>query len=421
MELTEQATMLAERAEVPAGTALDREQIDAMVVEMVQGHAESLLRMARRHSICADDAHDAYQRGFEIFLKHASRLEPERAPAWMRTVVKHEALAIRRIRQRDMGPAEFEADTIEARNAPSPEEQATSSDYVERSAEALQRCKPQEVRALWLSAQGNSYDEIQEITGWTRTKVTRCIYEGRQSFLARYAGIESGAECERWQPLLSSLVDGEASTDELLELRPHLRRCSSCRAVVRELHRAQAPLAVVFPVAGVVLVSDQAEPAGHVFVRVYESVSNWLTERAASSIVRAQMLIDGAAGSAVKATAVAATAATVAGGGAVAIEHSSRNADARQSAVAPAKPARAQAQARERARMEAARLADEIADREAARNAAVAAASPLKPKPSRAGSDKRSKTGSTSAGSSTQTAPANPAPPSAGAGDLGLE
>ncbi len=335
MDVTADGISPAGRADAPAGAELSREQLDAMVVEMVRGHAESLLRLARRHSICADDAHDAYQRGFEIFLRHAPRLEPERAPAWLRTVVKHEAMAVRRTRQRDLGPTELEADAIEARNAPSPEERAVGSDHVERSAEALQRCKPQEVRALWLRAQGNSYDEIQEITGWTRTKVNRCLYEGRQSFLARYAGIESGAECERWKPLLSALVDGEASTDELLELRPHLRRCSSCRATVRELHRAQTPLAVVFPIGGMALVSDHVEPAGHVFVRVYEAVSNWMAERAASSMVRAQMLVEGAAGSAAKATAVAATAATVAGGGAVAMEHASRTADARPSAVAP--------------------------------------------------------------------------------------
>ena len=201
-----------------------------MVVAMVQTHADGLLRLARRHSICADDAHDAYQRGLEIFLRHASRLDPERAPSWLRTVVKHEAMAVRRMRQRDLGPSELVADAIEERNAPSPEERAVGSEHVDRAAEALKRCKPQEVRALWLQAEGNSYDEIQEITGWTRTKVNRCLYEGRRAFLARYAGIEAGDECGRWAPLLSALVDGEATTDELVALRPHLRNCGACRS-----------------------------------------------------------------------------------------------------------------------------------------------------------------------------------------------
>ena len=37
--------------------------------------------------MCADDAHDAYQRGLEILMRHAARLDPERAAGWLHTVV----------------------------------------------------------------------------------------------------------------------------------------------------------------------------------------------------------------------------------------------------------------------------------------------------------------------------------------------
>ncbi len=324
-------------AEPPAGRELTREELETLVVETVRLHADGLLRLARRHSLCADDAQDAYQRGMEIFLRHAGRLDPERAPSWLRTVVKHEAMAVRRSRQREVGPAEVDLDLFEARNAPGPEERVIGFEQVERSAEALQRLKPQEVRALWLRAQGNSYDEIQQQTGWTRTKVNRCLYEGRRSFLERYAGIESGDECRRWEPLLSALVDGEATRDELVELRPHLRRCSPCRAVVRELHRSSTPLSVVFPGVAAAALADHAEPASHLFLRLYEATTTWLNERAASSFVRAQMLVDGAGASATKMTAVAASAAAVAGGGAVAMEQVSRPAadSVHAAAIAP--------------------------------------------------------------------------------------
>ena len=229
-------------------------------------------------------------------------------------------MAVRRSRLREVGPVETDFDQLEATTTPSPEDQAIGFEHVARSAEALQRLKPQEVRALWLRAQGNSYEEIQQQTGWTRTKVNRCLYEGRRSFLARYAGIESGEECRRWEPSLSALVDGEASVEELLELRPHLKRCGSCRASVRELHRTSVPLTVVFPVGVVLLASDHAEPASHVFLKIYETTSTWLSERAASSFVRGQLFVEAVAGSAVKSTAVAASAAAVAGGGAVAIQ-----------------------------------------------------------------------------------------------------
>ena len=37
--------------------------------------------------MCADDAHDAYQRGLEILMRHAARLDPDRAAGWLHTVV----------------------------------------------------------------------------------------------------------------------------------------------------------------------------------------------------------------------------------------------------------------------------------------------------------------------------------------------
>ena len=302
---------------------------DALVLDTISAHADGLLRLARRHSLCQDDAHDAYQRGLEIFLKHAHRLEPEGAASWLRTVVKHEAMAVRRARQRDLGAHEVDFDALEAPAGGSPEDRALGADLVARSAEALQRLKPQELRALWLQAQGNSYAEIEEQTGWSRTKVNRCVYEGRQSFLQRFAGIESGAECERWLPVLSALVDGEATPEQLLEVRPHLRNCSSCRAVVRELHRAGAPLRVVLPVVPLAVLAGPAapQPTGHGVIRLYETISAWATERAATGILRSQAMIEAIEASTHKAGAVLAASAAVAGGGAVALErHADRTA-----------------------------------------------------------------------------------------------
>jgi RNA polymerase sigma factor (sigma-70 family) len=149
---------------------VDRERGEALVLELVGSQADSLLRVARRYSLCADDAHDAYQRGLEILMRHAPRLDPERATGWLHTVVKHEALAINRSRRRTVGFSEVDLDTLESRTAASPEERVLASDRVARSAEALHGLKPQEVRALWLRALGHSYEQICEATGWTYTK-----------------------------------------------------------------------------------------------------------------------------------------------------------------------------------------------------------------------------------------------------------
>ncbi len=119
-----------------------------------------------------DDAQDAYQRGLEIFLRHAARLDPERASRWLHTVVEHEAMAVRRLRQQLVASEEIELDGHEARHVPTPEEQVLAFDDVARYAEALGQLKPQEVRALWLQMQGLSYREIERSTGWTYTKVS---------------------------------------------------------------------------------------------------------------------------------------------------------------------------------------------------------------------------------------------------------
>jgi RNA polymerase sigma factor (sigma-70 family) len=296
-------------------TDMDVEPGDArdLVLRVISQHADSLLRTARRHSLCADDAQDAYQRTMEIFVRRAATLDPERAHKWVHTVCKHEAMAVRAQRQLLVSSEEPDLDREEARHVPSPEERLVSFERLRRSAEALQRLKPQELRALWLKAEGFSYAEICEQTGWTHTKVNRCITEGRRAFLLRYERIEAGGECERWLPLLSAIVDGEATPDQLLEIRPHLRNCTACRATVRELHETTAPLAALFPVA---LPAAAAEHKSSLFARAYEAILGGLHDRAAAAVLKAQAATEVA--STGKLAAIAASAAAIGGGAVVA-------------------------------------------------------------------------------------------------------
>jgi RNA polymerase sigma factor (sigma-70 family) len=140
-----------------------------LVIRTIQEHAASLLRVARRYSYCADDAQDAYQRALEIFIRRAGSVERDTMAAWLRTVVKHEALAVRASRGRQIAGTEIDFDAREASQLPTEDERAESFALMERSAEALKRLKPQEVRALLLKAQGHSYQEICELTGWSYT------------------------------------------------------------------------------------------------------------------------------------------------------------------------------------------------------------------------------------------------------------
>jgi RNA polymerase sigma factor (sigma-70 family) len=209
---------------------------------LIDSHDQVFRRTARRYSICADDAEDAYQRALEILLTKAPPIDGDALVRWMQTVTKREALAVRKQRERLLGsprtaaPAgDEERDPLDliASDAPGPNDRVASRERVVRSGEALQALKPQEVRALTLKAQGYSYAEIGEITGWTYTKINRCMAEGRKRFLETFAEIEQGRRCEELSATLSEMADGEGANGSTDALRFHLRSCATCRAKLR--------------------------------------------------------------------------------------------------------------------------------------------------------------------------------------------
>jgi len=143
---------------------------------LLGSHAHAFRRTARRVSICADDADDAFQRAAMILLTKAPPHPQSRLVAWMHLVTRREALAVRRERERILGG---EVPQSLACPAPCPAERAERMECAVARARALARLKPDEQRALVLFGGGHSYREICELTGWTYTKVNRCLAEGR--------------------------------------------------------------------------------------------------------------------------------------------------------------------------------------------------------------------------------------------------
>jgi RNA polymerase sigma factor (sigma-70 family) len=224
-------------------------------VETYARHEKALRRTARRYSLCADDADDALQRGLEILLRKAPTTDPRDLIRWTQTVVKHEALAVRRDRERILsGPAaapteEGEVDWVSLipASGAGPAERAERREAIARSREALRTLKPQELRALTLLAEGYSYREIGEITGFSKTKINRCLAEGRERFRSLLARSEDGRRCAEMGPQLSAFCDGEASAAEEAELREHLRACPHCRATLRSYRAIPAAAAALAP------------------------------------------------------------------------------------------------------------------------------------------------------------------------------
>lgn len=233
---------------VPGGVATAGRKRAA--VELVAREDAELRQAARRFSLCEDDAEDAYQRALEILLVKAPSDRPRELVRWMKTVVKHEALAIRRKRERLLGVSEDDIGDPIARIAASgdgPSEHLERSEQVARSREALQALKPAELRALALRAAGCTYAEISEITGFSQTKVNRCLAEGRERFRRLLTHSEDGTRCAEMGPLLSAYCDGEASAEIEVTVREHLRACATCRARMRAYRATPAAVAALAP------------------------------------------------------------------------------------------------------------------------------------------------------------------------------
>lgn len=224
--------------------APSRAELRPAALRLVARHSGAILATARRFSIAPEDAEDAYQRGLEILLTKAPTTREDELVPWLRTVVKHEALAIRRHRERaqptDQVPDQPTLTTTD--------QSVERMEQLQRGAEAMSELKPQEVQCLLLKAEGLSYREISAATGFSYTKVNRCLTEGRRAFTERLARIESGAECERLSSTLSAFSDGETTAAEETSLRQHLRTCLYCRARLAEFRRVPATAAAVLPI-----------------------------------------------------------------------------------------------------------------------------------------------------------------------------
>jgi RNA polymerase sigma factor (sigma-70 family) len=266
-------------------------------VEMIAREGAELRHAARRYSLCDEDAEDAYQRALEIVLTKAPNERPRDLVRWTTTVVKHEALAIRRKRERLLGPdmavreGEEGKDRIALLPAgeDGPDERLQRGEEIARSREALRALRPAELRSLTLLAAGYSYAEIGEITGFSRTKVNRSLAEGRERFRRIVSGSEDGSRCEEMRPLLSAFCDGEVDPERERVVREHLRACAGCRAAMRSYRSAPAAAAALTP----------ALP-----------VSRSLLERAQELLAEVQSRLPGGGGGEVAVTQVAA-----AGGG----------------------------------------------------------------------------------------------------------
>ncbi len=163
----------------PAVRQAGHSRTAALAAQLYTEHRTHLLAIARRNSACGEDAEEALQDAFILFIDH---FDPDvEAPplAWLTLTLKRRCWALYRHQRlraatRREGGAEGLRDPRRL-----PEEVAEATNALARVRDQLAALKPAERRALGLLALGYSYREIGELSGWTYTKVNRCIAEGR--------------------------------------------------------------------------------------------------------------------------------------------------------------------------------------------------------------------------------------------------
>jgi RNA polymerase sigma factor (sigma-70 family) len=162
---------------------------------LMRNHGGSLLRRARFHSECAEDAEEAPSEAALHFLRSFDGREEAEAHRWMLLVVKRCAWAIsRQRRERRSVVEEVSADAIEtelgivlADERRGPAQLAESDEEIARFAAGLRRLKPDERRAITLLALGYSRAEIRELQGWSQAKLHRSLVKGRARLRALLA------------------------------------------------------------------------------------------------------------------------------------------------------------------------------------------------------------------------------------------
>lgn len=158
-----------------------RATAEALADDLYATHHLRLQRIAERNTYSCEDAEDALQDAFLLFINHFDPGGEAPPLAWLTLTLKRRCWALNRRRQTRL---EHERPNVAVERYcptadPQPEAHIQAADTVAQLRSQLAQLKPDERQALGLSILGYSYQEIAKLHDWTYTKVNRCIREGR--------------------------------------------------------------------------------------------------------------------------------------------------------------------------------------------------------------------------------------------------
>jgi RNA polymerase sigma factor (sigma-70 family) len=158
---------------------------ELLAEQLYTAHRTRLLSIARHNSAGFDDAEEAVQDAFVFFIDHFDPDSDAPPLAWLTLTLKRRCWALYRIQQQSWEQRSgrdcdrcSDADLLGGSNR-GPDDLLDRGEEIAAVRAHLAELKSDERRALSLLAFGYSYREICEQTGWSYTKVNRCLAEGR--------------------------------------------------------------------------------------------------------------------------------------------------------------------------------------------------------------------------------------------------
>lgn len=218
----------------------------------------------------------------KLLVKMPEGLADEEQAAWATTVIRNEALQIHRRHKHEIDVEFEEIAENWVSGASVPEDLLIDSEWLAHGREALQRLSPDQTRCLLLRADGLGYPEICEATGFSYAKVNRLLSDGRKAFHLHVGMIDSGRECERLAPMLSTFADGEP-VDREPELRMHLSSCLHCQATLRDYRGTADKLGALFPLGALFVEDQQSRGLLERIGQAMRGPVDWLQARLAGS------------------------------------------------------------------------------------------------------------------------------------------
>ncbi len=175
----------------PLPNRIAETQIEEIAAELYTNYQPYLLAIANQNAPTKAEAEEAVQDAFVLFITHFKPSSDAPPLAWITLTLKRRCWALYRRQATNTFFTQSQQTAATQQHNPLLSQQPTTEDLINlaeiktQTKKGLDELKPAERIAITYQALGFSYTDIRQLTGWTYTKVNRCITEGRAKLRSR--------------------------------------------------------------------------------------------------------------------------------------------------------------------------------------------------------------------------------------------